>query len=102
MILELERHEELLQPPLGAPQRSKGLLEPPLGAPSVLEGAAQACSVPHVATERHFQPPLGAAGGPRANSWVTGRSIIKVFENAARRICARLHLGTVTLHSQTA
>ena len=71
------------------PERSKGLLEPPLSAPRELEGAAQACSVPqeapsgcsslcsvpHVRSERHFDHLLGAAGGARATSCVTGRSI---------------------------
>ena len=53
-----ERSQGLLEPPFGAPERSKGLLQPPLGAPGVLEGAAQACSVPHVRALRHFAPLL--------------------------------------------
>ena len=83
--------------------RSNGLLEPTLGAPRALEGVARAatrcpqgarrgCSsllgapgyskwllkpllgAPHVRSERHFEPLLGAAGGPRATSCITERS----------------------------
>ena len=94
------------------PGRSKGLLEPPLGATRALEGAAQACSVPqdapsgcsslcsvpHVRSERHLEPLLGAARG--SSSYLLCHwALDKAFENAARRICLRLHLSSVTLHS---
>ncbi len=85
------RSNGLLEPRSVPPEysKSKWLLEPPLGAPRALEGAAQACSAPqdapsgcsslcsapHVRSERHFEPLLGAAGGPRATFCATGRSI---------------------------
>ena len=89
------------------PGHSKGLLEPPLSAPRALSGAAQACSVPQAASsgcsslfsvpplrsEHHFAHLLGAADG---RSHLT---LEEAFGNAARRICPRLHLRSVTLCS---
>lgn len=46
---------------LGVPGCSRWLLKP-------LHG-------PHVRSERHFEPLIGAAGSRRATSWFTGRSI---------------------------
>ena len=91
------------------PGHSKGLLEPPLSAPRALSGAAQACSVPQAApsgcsrlfsvpplrSEHHFAHLLGAADG---RSHLT---LEEAFGNAARRICPRLHLRSVTLCSAT-
>ena len=116
-----------LEPPLGAPKalegaarpprsmppgRSKGLLEPPLSAPRALSGAAQACSVPQAApsgcsslfsvppvrSERHFDHLLGAAEG-RSSYLLCHLTLDEAFGNAARRICPRLHLRSVTLRS---
>ena len=83
-----ERSNGLLEPPLGAPECAKGLLQPPLGAPGALEGAAQACSVPPVCAQRHFEPLLGAAGGSRATSWILGRS-----RRRSRMLCEESVLG---------
>ena len=94
------------------PGHSKGLLEPPLSAPRALSGAAQACSVPQAApsgcsslcsvppvrSERHFDHLLGAAEG-RSSYLLCHLTLDEAFGNAARRICPRLHLRSVTLRS---
>ena len=96
------------------PRHSKGLLEAPLSAPRALSGAAQACSVPQAApsgcsslcsvppvrSERHFDHLLGAAEG-RSSYLLCHLTLDEAFGNAARRICPRLHLRSVTLRSAT-
>jgi hypothetical protein len=107
-------------------ERSKGLLEPPLDAPRALEGAARAPAQCPEGARRGCSSLLGAPGGSK---WLLkpllgtscalraafrpparccrGRSsyllchwaLDKAFENAARRICPRLHLSSVALHS---
>ena len=65
--------EWVARAPTWYPQSARrGCSSRPQGAPS---GCSSLCSVPHVRSERHFEPLLGAAGGPRATSCVTGRSI---------------------------
>ena len=92
------------------PERSQGLLKPPHGAPRALEGASQACSVPQdapsgcsslcsvCALRAAFRPPARCCRGT-SSYLLCHWALDKAFENAARRICARLHLRSETLHS---
>ena len=94
------------------PGHSKGLLEPPLSAPRALSETAQACSVPQAApsgcsslfsvppvrSERHVDHVLDAAEG-RSSYLLCRLTLDEAFGNAARRLCPRLHLRSVTLRS---
>ena len=113
-------------PHLAPPKRSKGLHHPPLDAPRALEGAARApAQCPEgalrgcasllgapggykwvlepllgtpVRSEQHLLHLLGAAEG--SSSYLPCHlTLDKAFGNAARRICPRLHLRSVTLRS---
>ena len=113
-------------PHLVLPKHSQGLHHPPLDAPRALEGAARApAQCPEgalrgcasllgapggskwllkpllgtpVRSERHFDHLRGAAEG-RSSYFLCHLTLDKAFGNAARRICLRLHLRSVTLRS---
>ena len=67
------------------------------GCASVLVPQA-ASRYPPVRSERHFDHLLGAAEG-RSSYLLCHLTLDEAFGNAARRICPRLHLRSVTLRS---